>query len=396
VADLTPFIAAQREVSEASRPRPSHPTGWEPGIDTAKGVLTVQGGDRPPSDWAAIIAELGLPDTFEVDDTQPVQVRSWDGPGGQRLYYYRATVRPAGTPAAPDIDALIAQVKKVKRTPAQPSGADRALVVGLADWQAGKADHGGPEALLDRLFRLRDAVPERIRELKRAGTPIDRLYVIGLGDMIENCGNDHYAMQDFNTGQSGLDRRTQVKLVRRMLVELLTAWAPLVPMMVVGAVPGNHGENRRNGKAYTTFEDNDDLAVFEQVGEILAANPVFDHVRFVLADGDMSLTLDVAGVVCCFVHGHQFRGSGRPQQKAEAWLKGKMAARHRAGDAAVLCWGHYHHLVAVDDARFYVQAPALDGGSRWFEEGGGAHTKTGTVSFTCNADEGWDNLKVLR
>jgi len=37
--------------------------------------------------------------------------------------------------------------------------------------------------------------------------------------------------------------------------------------MVVGAVPGNHGESRRGSKAFTTFEDNDDLAVFEQVAE---------------------------------------------------------------------------------------------------------------------------------
>jgi hypothetical protein len=61
-----------------------------------------------------------------------------------------------------------------------------------------------------------------------------------------------------------LDRRQQVKLVRRMLVTMLTEWGRLPVQMVVGCVPGNHGENRRGGKAFTTFEDNDDLAVFEQ------------------------------------------------------------------------------------------------------------------------------------
>jgi len=250
---------------------------------------------------------------------------------------------------------------------------------------------------VERLLRLKDAVPARLVELKRQGRPVDMLYVVGMGDMIENCGNDHYAMQDFATGQSGLDRRGQVRLVRRMLVELLSAWAGKVPTMVVGAVPGNHGENRRNGRAFTTFEDNDDLAVFEQVGEVFAANPdAFGHVKFVLADGDMTLTLNIAGTIVAFAHGHQFKGSGKPQQKAEAWWKGKQAARHRAGDADLLVWGHYHYLVCVEDGpRTYLQCPAMDGGSRWFEEGGGSRTRTGTLTFTVDGD-GWDDLKVLR
>lgn len=207
----------------------------------------------------------------------------------------------------------------------------------------------------------------------------------------------HFAQQTFAAGLAGLDRRAQVRLVRRMLVELLTHWATLVDRMVVGAVPGNHGENRQGGKSFTTFEDNDDVAVFEQVGEILGANPdAYGHVRFVLADGDMTLTLDVAGTVVTFAHGHQFRGSGRAQQKAESWWKGKQAARHRAGDADCLVWGHFHHLIVTEDGpRTYLQCPAMDGGSRWFEEGGGSRTRTGTLTFVCSAD-GWDDLKVLR
>ena len=71
------FLKVQRDIADASVPRRSHPKGWEPGIDTAKGVLTVEAGDTPPSDWAAIIRELGLdPAVWTVDESQPVQVRS--------------------------------------------------------------------------------------------------------------------------------------------------------------------------------------------------------------------------------------------------------------------------------------------------------------------------------
>ena len=398
MADLTPFTKAQRDLEEASRPRPSHPKGWEPGIDTAKGTLTVEGGESPPQDWSRIISELGLdPAEWTVDESQPVQVRTWDS-GDKRCYYYRATVEPLRGRVSPDVDALVAQVKKARKSAHRGSPhAERALVVALADWQAGKPEFGGPEALIERLFALKDAVPARLRELKRLGRPVDALYVVGMGDQIEACSG-HFAQQTFAAGLSGLDRRGQVRLVRRMLVELLSEWAKHVPTMVVGAVPGNHGENRNGGgKSFTTFEDNDDLAVYEQAAEILGANPdAFGHVKFVLADGDMSLTLDVAGTVVSFAHGHQFRGSGRPQQKAETWWKGKQAARHRAGDADLLVWGHYHHLIVVEDGpRTYLQCPAMDGGSRWFEEGGGSRTRTGTLTFVCSGGS-WDDLKVLR
>ena len=407
MADLTPFLHVQRDLEEASKPRPSHPKGWEPGIDTAKGTLTVRAGDRPPSDWAGIITELGLDAAkWTVDESQPVQVRSWDTAGGERMFYYKATVIPAGPSDAlySDLDVLIKAAQRRRgrashRGSERVSGAlaDRALIICLADWQAGKPEFGGPEALVERLLRLKEAVPARLAELKRQGRPVTMLYVVGMGDQIEACSG-HFAQQTFAAGLAGLDRRGQVRLVRRMLVELLTHWAGKVPTMVVGAVPGNHGENRNgSGKSFTTFEDNDDLAVYEQAGEILAANPdAFGHVKFMLADGDMSLTLDVAGTVVTFAHGHQFRGSGPPQKKAEAWWKGKQAARHRSGDADVLVWGHYHHLVCVEDGpRTYLQCPAMDGGSRWFEEGGGSRTRTGTLTFTVDQD-GWDDLKVLR
>lgn len=397
---MTPdeFLKVQRQIEDVRPGRRQHPKGWEPGVDTARGTVTVQAGTTPPNDWAVILRELGLdPAAWRVDESQPVQVRTWDS-GEQRCFYYRATVVPARQDALEaDLEGLVRAAQRRRgKSPQNAServlsdSASRALVVCLADWQAGKGDHGGVEALLDRLFALRDAVPARVKALAKVGRPVDAIYVIGMGDMVEAC-DGHYGMQAF---QVELDRRQQVRLVRRMLVELLTEWAKLTPRMVVGAVPGNHGENRKNGKAFTTFEDNDDLATFEQAQEVLTAAG-FDRISWVIPDGDMTITLDIAGTVVCFAHGHQLNGSGIPLAKARHWWKGKMAAKHPAGDADVLVYGHYHHFQALQDGpRTILGCPSNDGGSRWFEEQGGPQTACGTLTFTCTG-AGWDDLAIL-
>ena len=388
------FLKVQRDIADAHVQRRAHPKGWEPGIDTAKGVLThLTDTASAPTDWADIIRELGLdPTSWTVDENQPVQVRTWDS-GDRRMYYYRATVVPSrDSVAAPDVEALIREVKRRKPKPPHDVLAERALVVCLADWQAGKADHGGVEALVGRLLALKDAVPAQAKAAARAGTPFSHLYVVGMGDMVENC-DGHYPQQAYGVA---LDRRQQVKLVRRMLTELITTWAKLPCRMVVGCVPGNHGENRKAGKSFTTFEDNDDLAVFEQVQEILGHNPdAYGNISWVIPDGDMTITLDVCGTVVAFAHGHQFTGSGLPLNKAKTWWSGKMRAMHPVGDAAVLAYGHFHHLQCLQDGpRTIFGCPSNDGGSRWFEEKGGPTTACGTLTFVCDKD-GWHDLRVL-
>ena len=389
----TEFLDTQRDIEDARRPVRAHPKGWEPGIDTAAGTITtVTDVSTPPQDWSHILWNLGLdPKAWEVDESQPVQVRSWDN-HEKRLFYYRAVVRPASGHEKPDVEALIKEIKR--RRPKAPTDVleERALVVCLADWQAGKPDHGGYEALIERLLDVKAKVPARLRELARAGRPVSHLYVVGMGDMVEAC-DGHYAQQTFGVE---LDRRQQIKLVRRMLVTMLADWARHPAKVVVAAVPGNHGENRRNGKSYTTFDDNADLEVFEQAAEILQANPeAYGHLSWVIPQGDMTVTLDVCGTIVTWAHGHQFGGSGLPLAKARSWWQGKMAAQHPAGDATVLVYGHYHHLQLLQDGpRTIMGCPSNDGGSRWFEEQGGPTTACGTLSFVCEGG-GWRDLAVL-
>ena len=391
-SSLDPFISVPKPDPIATLSR-KHPTGWEPGVDTAKGVIVAAPSDSadPPNDWADILAEFRLDPTKWAVDSDSVNVRTWDTNVGDgqitRLFYFKADVRPRTTANDADLEALMRRISKHRyRRPVTPATGGGGLVVCLADWQAGP----DPEGLVDLVLALKGSVVDRLK----AERP-DTLYVIGMGDLIEGC-DGHYPMQTFTTGAGGLNgRRDQVKLVRRLLVELVTEWARHVDRVVLSAVPGNHGENRKNGKAYTTFEDNDDLAVVEQVGEILAANPgAYGHVRTVLPDGDMSLTLDVAGTVVGFIHGHQATRGAGPRQRLDNWWKGKQSAKHPIGDADILVAGHLHHLVVVQDGpRTIMQCPAL-AFSRWFTERGGAETKPGTLTFSTSA-LGWDRMMIL-
>ena len=150
-------------------------------------------------------------------------------------------------------------------------------------------------------------------------------------------------------------------------------------------------------RTYTTFGDNDDLAIFEQVAEILAANPErYKHVSFLIAGTNLTLTLDVHGTIVGLAHGHQARSGGQnPIGKIANWWKGQSFGERPAGEASLLLTGHFHSLqVATHGPKTHIQAPSLDGGSQWFTEITGIESPGGLLTLTVGK-RGWDDLKVL-
>lgn len=385
------------------RSRHTHPAGWEPGIDTAEGVVTARTDDASGPDWSHVLTNLGLdPDDWQVIDDQ-AEVRSWDMPGTGRCYYHKAKVRPSRDSPDLDLEALAAEIRRrgplrnATNPPPSPGGGFYSLV--LTDWQAFKGTGGGIDQLHERLARLGGQVEQDVTMLRDMGIPVPNGALLFGGDMVENC-DGHYAMQTYEA-EGGM--RKQVKYVRRTIVELLDRWAPLFDTIAVAAAAGNHGEKRKNGRQFTEWSDNYDLEVVEQAADMLAMKPDrYGHVRFRLPDPDsLCSTVDLDGVVVAVAHGHQCRKGGQSvQQKAMRWWGAMAESRHPVGDADVLVTGHFHHFEAFHNGtydgrgRLWLQAPALDGGSPWFEQTGGGFTDAGTLRFVA-ADGRVDHIRII-
>jgi len=401
---LTANSPAPRQASRIH----DHPKGWEPGVTwdptKATGSITATLGDEPTSGiWAELIADWGLDPNYVGIVDGSVQVRGWDAAIGngevRRMRYYKATLTALShAHDRADVDALCAEIKR--RKPVKPpttTDTNRALIVALSDFQVGKGEGDGSEGTVQRILDSLDALVAHIKTLRKAGRPVDTVYLCGLGDLVEQCAG-HYAMQAF---QVDLDRRQQMRVVRRLLTKYVDALLPLVDRIVCVAVPGNHGENRNSaGKAFTTFEDNDDLAVFDGIAEAFAANPDRYERVSVMTARTLSTTFDAAGVVIGLAHMHQGRKGGSIQQRVMNWWAGHALGRGEVHDADILVTGHYHHLV-IDEScgRTWFQCPAQDPGSAWFTEATGQHSPTGLLAF-CVSDEHygarkWGDMVIL-
>lgn len=378
-------------------PKVTAPRGSEPGIRWTPGgtdaIVTM-----PPQEKVAgtdacsdYLRSIGFdPDLYDVHPVEAtMNAGAWhrraedagikhsaytDPQNPTWLCKFRITIRQDAQDGF-DLEALVqAAGECVTRTPPPATITfGETLLVILADWQTGKRDKGGTEALIERVVALGPAILKRVAELELLGRHIERIVLAGLGDLVEGCAG-FYPMQTFSVE---LDRREQLRVTRRLLVELIKVVATLgIPMTVTG-VAGNHGESRNGaGKAFTTPGDNDDLAVLEQVAEVFALASGYDHVAFVIPDQQLSHTLDLSGRHTVFSHGHVGSGGWKGLW---TWFKEQRA--HARTSATLFVCGHYHHLHYEEDGLLAIlQAMALEGGSDYWAERHGSEAKPGTTT----------------
>lgn len=233
---------------------------------------------------------------------------------------------------------------------------------------------------------------DRYEEVYCAVVPGDHSFTLKHDILTSNC-SDNYAQQLFTVE---LNLRDQLKVARRLIRDAIAELAPMFDTVVVSAVPGNHGEaSRRGGKNVTDDADNHDVALFEVLAEVFAANPAFDHVRFLLPNDEMFVVLDISGVNVCFAHGHRTKGGANPTQKQKSWWSDMAFTEQPPGDALILVTAHYHHLIVIDHGpKTHIQCPALDGGSKWWADMGGGVSKRGILTFVID-ENGHKDLEVL-
>jgi predicted phosphodiesterase len=369
---------------------------WTPGVswDGNEGVVTTEAmeGDTHP-DWSGVLRIWGLdPDNFAV--VEPVLFNVWGNTEGALNRQWKGRVVRKGAKERADIDHLIQEIRKHKPRERKPLiEGSASLVVVAADWQVGKKDGDGLKGLVGRWLQAIDDVEARYKELKKMGRPIESITVLCLGDLVEGC-DGHYDIQTFTVE---VDRRDQVKIARRLLRDALIRWSKFAPEITVAAIGGNHGENRKNGKAFTTLNDNDDVALVESVAEIFQANPeAYGHIKFAIPTDSLSLTVEVGTKIIGITHGHLARAGAGVEAKLRRWIADQTLGRNKIGDCDILVTGHYHSLKMADWGGVkWLQAPALDGGSVWWSQSTGETADVGVLTFVVS-ERGITDLQLLQ
>ena len=390
---LTDDLSKLGDDEQRKRVAKSIPAGFEPGIeyDSSGGVLRSvprPAGDEP--DHAELLAEFELdPMKWRITGLRRSKWQRWDG---EWLESFRATFVPTSGAHHVPIDDLLQIVGKWKpqtpsRKPTEARSATLAYVVVLADTQVGKIDGGGSEEIIKNVLHKTDLAVARLKELRKAGRDIGTVYLPQLGDCIEGMnsqGGKHIWRTD-------LDLTSQIRVYRRLLLHMVRTFAPLAERVIVPCVPGNHDEAVRVGNSMaTTYTDSFALDAASAVADALADHPDYKHVSFVFPKYDtLTVTLDMAGTVVGLAHGHQFRG------KAVDWWMKQSHGMQDIGEATLLLSGHLHHLrVEQSGAKTFIQSPALDGGSTWFQNSSGQAAPAGMLTLTVGGG-GWSDLLIV-
>lgn len=375
------------------------PPAWKPGVvwDGAEGEITSRPSDERVPHWDDILKCWGYdPDEYEI--VEPVKVSTWDAQtaeGTQQLWSYKAGLRVRTNARTIPYDDLVKEIKRHRPfNPKTPEGG-LTFFVALADWQIGKADGYGLDGTIDGIITMIDTVERRIRDLRLLGRDLGTLVVAGLGDMIENC-DGNYPGQAFTTQAN---RREQLRIARRLLRDAIARWSKLFHVVIVTAVPGNHGENRREGKMFTEYGDNDDVALFEVLADIFAENPeAYGHIKFLIPKNEVTVTLDCSGIIVALNHGHFASGGTSPQLKQKKWWEDQAFGEQPAGDAKILITGHYHHSSHNQyGKKSHFQCPSMDGGSLWFQHLKGTESPPGTLTLVVGEGAGlggWSDLQI--
>lgn len=377
----------------------SLPSGWTPSVAyNAQGVpseITTLGTGVPGDDsWTDDVRALGvtIPDGYvcrlvEVRHDPAAWVRHAQGEDAVTSAVTRRRYVVERATATRSIDELVASVGKPRKKTATPDGEAWAYVHALSDWQIGKVAYGeGTESTIQRILDALDQSVTQIKKTRRT-RPIGTIVLALLGDMCEGIASQNGGV----LLGADLTITEQLRIVRRLILEHVTALAPLADRLVVPVAPGNHDQPHRLMGMTPRADDSFLVEAACQVADALEFAGGYDHVSVVTPErDDLTVTVDAAGTILGVTHGHQIK-----RGTVHTWWARQSHARHRVGSATLLLTGHYHHLAAqVDGDRTWIQAPTVDTGSPHYDQSYGGRTITGTLTLMTK-DNRWDTLSVI-
>lgn len=370
----------------------NYPKGWEPRIeyDPSQGgelISSARAASDSNPDEAELFAEFELdPDCWTVVNLRRSR---WQRHDGEWLEAFRCTFAPrGGVLSDDDLDDIIADIKKARPSKKTYTGEVAHLVLS-GDQQIGKRDGDGTRGTVQRIIEKTEASAELLKQHRKRGIPIGPVYLPQLGDCIEGYNSQGGRL----IWRNELTLTQMIRVYRRLLMFQVKTFAPLAERLIVPIIPGNHDEAVRvNDQMGTTYTDSWAIEAASAVQDALAENPdAYGHVSFVFPEDDeLTITLDIAGTVCGFAHGHQF---GRDPLK---WWADQAHGRQPVGDASILFGAHLHHFHAqhTGGGKTFIRVPALDGGSTWYRHRTGEEAAPGMVNLLID-ENGWNNLVLV-
>jgi len=360
-------------------PEKGMPRAFRAGSIKKDGVLTAATGAKPadfnpshdnllkdrgydPAEWRI---------TSVTDSEWDVQTKA--GPDTFYAFKFTAVPKGAGEAERPDIEELLAIVN-APNDPEVVYLGDRAgsWVHALGDLQLFKMDGDGVEGTLQRVLASIDAGVVRYLEDRNY---LEHVHIAWLGDCVEGF----VSQGGKNAWRTNGTITEQVRLLRRIMLYAIDAYAPYCKRLTVVSVPGNHDEAMRH-PVNTRSDDSWAIDALVAVSDAIALNPdKYGHVEcFVPGPDEQDVTLEVGGKIVTHLHGHQFR-IGR---EWDFW-KGQAFGGQQAGLAKLMLYGHQHHF-SIDSKgdRLRVCVPALESESTWWKHKTGEVGAPGGLVFT--------------
>ena len=293
------------------------------------------------------------------------------------LSAYRFTIAARGTAAATAVD-LEAIVKRTKATP-KPSTGPHWFIFQASDLQLGKRSAGGSTAeIVERFIESVEGARREFKSAKRLG--IEGVQISMPGDCIEGGVSQGGKNLGYLT-ESTVPEQTRV--LRRLMLYAIDAFAPLVDQVLLDVVNGNHDTAQRQLNSWPGDGWATESAI--AVDDALTMNPAsYGHVTVRVPDKWQGhMTVPVGDTVITIAHGHQWR-RGRGMD----WWASQAHNGQPAGGAQILQCGHHHEWHIETTARkTLVQSSTLDCGSDWYKERTGAEARRGALVYLLNAGE---------
>ncbi|KAA0021816.1 hypothetical protein [Antrihabitans cavernicola] len=340
----------------------------EPDEQDGRALAALIEGPHDASDYGAILESCGH-DPSQVGFAAPPSVYTrWKADGTQATTYrYKLIAKRESS-----VEPLIERIKAAPKRVADGSTGPHWFVFQAGDQQIGKRSRDGSTAeIIERYLDSVQQATEEFADLKRHG--IEGIQISMPGDCLEGV----VSQSSKNLWLTQETITEQFRILRRLMLHTVEAFAPLTDRVYLDVVNGNHDEAQREQNTYPGDGWATESAI--AVADALEINKAaYGHVEVRTPDKWCpDMTNEVGSSLVTVVHGHQWRIG-----KGMAWWQEQAFGNQPAASAQVLQHGHGHRweLETTRD-RVRVASPTYDCGSDWYRGAHGGESKRGGLAY---------------